>query len=85
MVTLLGWDRFAKTLEIESTLRQAHVGLMLAEPDPNYVVSIPTKFYEYLQYGLPILVSDIPLWSRFVDQTRAGAAVPPDDLDAVLG
>lgn len=84
VVTLRGWDRFAEPAEIEEALRTGHIGLMLARPEPNYVVSIPTKFYEYMQYGLPMVVSDIPLWAAFVSKTGSGVTVPHNDADSVL-
>jgi glycosyltransferase involved in cell wall biosynthesis len=60
------------------------VGLALFERHPNHVGSIPTKFYEYLHYGLPLICSDFPLWRRFVERHECGAVVPPGDPRAVL-
>lgn len=64
--------------------RWADVGLALYEPDPNYLHSYPTKFYEYLHYGLPILCSDFPRWRRFVEKHACGAVVPPGDVEAAV-
>ena len=60
----------------------ADAGLALYAPDPNYVQSYPTKFYEYLHYGLPILCSDFPQWRRFIEKHACGAVVPPRDVSA---
>lgn len=84
IVTRVGWDAYVPPSTMAPYYRRADVGLFLAAPRPNYVGSMPTKFYEYLQYGLPIICSDVPLWRRFVEENDCGAVVPPGDPDAVL-
>jgi glycosyltransferase involved in cell wall biosynthesis len=83
-VVLYGWDHYASAGDIHSVMAGADLGLMLADPVPNYAVSIPTKFYEYLQHGLPMLVSDLPLWRAFVQDNGCGLTVQPADPDAIL-
>ncbi|WP_158705085.1 glycosyltransferase family 4 protein [Salinibacter altiplanensis] len=84
VVDRVGWDTYVRPSTMPPHYRQADVGLALCEPRPNHVGSIPTKFYEYLHYGLPLICSDIPLWRRFVDRHECGAVVPPNDPAAVL-
>ena len=79
-----GWDTYAQPSAMPPHYRRADVGLALCEPHPNLVGSLPTKFYEYLHYGLPLICSDIPLWRRFVERHECGAVVPPGDPDAVI-
>jgi glycosyltransferase involved in cell wall biosynthesis len=78
----VGWDAYVPAPDMTSHYRWADVGLALFEPDPNYVRSMPTKFYEYLHYGLPIICSDFPRWRRFVERHDCGAVVPPGDMAA---
>lgn len=88
VVSLVGWDRYASTSELDRARASAHLGTMLAEPEPNYVVSIPTKFYEYMQAGLPMVVSDFPLWRDFIERNGCGLVVdsgdPRQSLETIL-
>ncbi|MFV1979743.1 MAG: glycosyltransferase, partial [Rhodothermia bacterium] len=79
VISFEGWDQYAPWAQIREAYLQADVGLMLADPDPNYVISIPSKFYEYIQYGLPIIASNISLWKDFLDRAGCGWAVDPSD------
>ena len=80
----VGWDTYVPPTAMPPHYRRADVGLALCEPHPNYMHSLPTKFYEYLHYGLPLICSDFPLWRRFVETHECGAVVPPGDPEAVL-
>lgn len=80
----VGWDTYVPPAAMPPHYRRADVGLVLCEPHPNHVDSVPTKFYEYLYYGLPLICSDFPLWRRFVEKHQCGAVVPPGEPEAVL-
>jgi len=79
-----GWDSYVPVAAMTPYYQAADVGLALFDPDPNYVQSTPTKFFEYLHFGLPILCSDFPRWRRFIERHDCGAVVPPGDADAAL-
>lgn len=83
VVTRVGWEAFVPVAQMEPYYERAHVGVVLKQPHPNHS-RIPTKFYEYLHHGLPILCSDFPLWRRFVEEHGCGAVVDPSDLEAIL-
>lgn len=80
----VGWDAYVPPVEIAPHRAEAHVGLALFDPHPGYAATLPTKFYEYLFAGLPILCSDFPKWRSFVAKHGCGAVVPPGDADAAL-
>ena len=80
-----GWDRYVRPSNMLPHYKRADVGLVLFEPHPNYKETLPTKFFEYLHYGLPIICSDFPLWRRFVERHDCGVTVPPNDPAAVFG
>ena len=84
VIERVGWDTYVPPSAMPTHYRRADVGLALFEPHTNYRRSLPTKFYEYLHYGLPLLCSDVPLWRRFVEQHACGAVVPPGEPSAVL-
>lgn len=79
-----GGDTYVRPSTMPPHYRRADVGLVLCEPEANFTGSIPTKFFEYLHYGLPIICSDFPLWRRFVERHACGAVVPPGAPEAVL-
>ena len=81
-VTWVERGRYVPFEALRAHYQWADAGLALYAPDPNYVQSYPTKFYEYLHYGLPILCSDFPRWRRFIEKHACGAVVPPGDVSA---
>ena len=84
IVECVGWDTYVRPSSMPPYYRRADVGLALFEPHPNHADSIPTKFYEYLYYGLPLICSDLPRWRRFVERHECGVVVPPRTPEAVL-
>ena len=81
-VRRIGWEAYVPWPALEPHFAEAHVGLALLNPLPNFTGSVPTKFYEYLFFGLPLLCTDVPLWRSFVEQHGCGAVVPPGDAEA---
>ena len=45
--------------------------------------NFPTKVYEYMAAGLPVIVSDYPFMRKSVQQDGFGVAVDPADVDAI--
>jgi glycosyltransferase involved in cell wall biosynthesis len=60
----------------------AGVGLVTLLPRPNYLEALPTKLFEYMAMGIPVLASDFPLWRRLVEESGAGLLAAPEP-DAV--
>ena len=59
-------------------------GLGLLFDVPKYRDKEPTKFFEYMAAGLPVLATRTPVWRDLVEGTGAGLCVNPDDLDEVV-
>lgn len=70
--------------DVHRHILRGHVGLALLHPDPNYLRSLPTKMFEYMMMGRPVVVSSFPLWSRIVEEAACGYAVDPLDGQAVF-
>lgn len=64
-------------------LSTCHVGLAVLQPAPNYVDSYPTKMFEYMALGIPVVVSDFPLYRSVVEREECGLCVDPEDSTAV--
>lgn len=50
-------------------------GLALLDDTPAFREAMPTKLYEYLGSGLPILVTPLPRMRQLVEESGAGAVV----------
>ncbi len=64
-------------------LARCHIGLAVLYPTPNMRSSYPTKMFEYMALGLPVIVSDFPLYRGIVDAAGCGLCVEPGDAGAL--
>src|SRR5690625_6021755 len=56
-------------------------GIALFPPTEHYMKKELTKFFEYMNAGLPIICSHFPQWKTFIDKYNCGIAVDPYDED----
>ncbi len=64
-------------------LSRASVGLIPGQvSEQNNLPFVPTKLFEYLACGLPVVASDLPSLRRFRDQGNWGYVVKADDAHA---
>ena len=75
-VRLVGGARPVPHRAIVAAIGQSHLGLVLYRPHISTERCRPTKLFEYLAHGLPVLVPDNPLWTSLVQQYTAGLVQP---------
>ena len=63
-------------------LSQATVGWIPLERVQKYEKSLPTKLFEYMAYGLPVVSSDLQLIRKYVRDNENGYLVEPADPEA---
>jgi len=68
--------------EVGRHLERAAVGWVTWQPYPKNQKNVPTKLFEYMAYGLPVVSSDLDSTRRFVDDGVSGHLVRADDAGA---
>ena len=87
---LPGWQRvefvgWASRKQVAGILGNARAGLVVLHPSRRYPDAWPTKMFEYMSVGLPVIVSDFPLWRGIVEDAGCGLLVDPLDPRAIAG
>ncbi len=78
-VHIVGEVPFAQVGEY---LAQADVGWIALEPVTKFLKNIPTKLFEYMAYGLPVVSSDLSPVAPFLASGETGFRVPPREASA---
>lgn len=71
--------------EIPALLEECDVGLALLHPIGNYRESYPTKMFEYMAAGLPVVASRFALWESVLVENDCGRVVDPGDVEEATG
>jgi glycosyltransferase involved in cell wall biosynthesis len=77
---LVRWTGYLPNPEALEEVRGALCGLCLLSPLPNYVGSMPTKIFEYLAHGVPVISTPLPEAVAVVEASGAGALVDYGDV-----
>lgn len=64
-------------IKVAQVYAQSIAGMVTFHPLPNHVESLPTKMFEYMCSGLPVIASNFPLWKEIVDDAQCGLCVDP--------
>jgi len=64
------------------------IGFCVLRDLPNFIESYPTKLFEYMAAGVPVITSDFPLYRELIDETGGGICIQPNSeaelTDAIL-
>ncbi|MCU0443668.1 MAG: glycosyltransferase [Microscillaceae bacterium] len=64
-ITLIGGEKPVSHAHILAELAKADMAILPYRPNKCFAQRIPTKFFEYLHFRLPMLVSANPTWEDF--------------------
>jgi glycosyltransferase involved in cell wall biosynthesis len=79
------WHGFLPNDAALALVDGALAGLSLLHDVPNYRVSAPTKVYEYLARGVPVVTTPLPLPADIVRSNDVGVVVGFGDAAAAAG
>lgn len=84
-LTNLEWPGPVPFRDVPGVLASAGVGIMPWQATPMHRwAAQPTKLYEYMAAGLPIVASRLPITEEVVEQAGAGLLHPADDAAALV-
>ena len=74
---------FVPMSEAWKVCQSCDVGLAILDPRENYMESYPTKLFEYLVCGLPVITSNFLMYRDLVSHPNVGFCIDPNN-DAEL-
>ncbi len=64
--------------------KNAFAGIALLKPTADFMDSYPTKLFEYMALGLPVITSNFPLYKAVVEMHNCGICINPTDTQALV-
>jgi len=55
---------FMSLMDVYREVATSDIGVAMLYPIRNYLTSLPVKAFEYMAFGLPMIVSDFPFWKE---------------------
>ena len=69
--------------EVKKILSKSEVGIVTFHPEPNHVESQPNKLYEYMESGLPVIISNFKKWKNIINKYKCGVVVDPLNINDI--
>lgn len=79
-VEFAGWHPSEK---LHDFLEQSHAGISPLRRNIHHDTTYPNKIFQYMAYGLPVIVSDCPSSANVIQQCDTGLVYPAMDTQAL--
>ncbi len=79
-VVFKGWLNRKDVLDLLANVR---IGVITRHPIERHLSDFPTKLFEYMAAGLPVVVSDLPTIRPIVETCNCGILIDPQDPEAI--
>ncbi|MBN1119407.1 MAG: glycosyltransferase family 4 protein [Bacteroidales bacterium] len=83
LTTNIEYKEWVPYNDVPEYLSKSKVGLVLLKPIAKFYKNIPIKQFEYMAFGLPVIGSDLPPISNFIEPVEAGIIVDPLNISAI--
>ncbi len=80
VLSLRGW---CTREEVVEAMAGARCGMLPYLPTRPHVDALPTKLFEYMGAGLPVIASDFPLWRGIIHDQKCGLLVDPTNASEI--
>ncbi len=86
--SLNGWNKvkyygYIERKGISKLLKNSKIGIVTFHPEPNHLFSSPVKMFEYMSAGIPVIVSNFPLWKEIIERNNCGICVDPQSPEEI--
>tara|TARA_B100000989_G_scaffold296660_1_gene280381 strand:+ start:155 stop:1276 length:1122 start_codon:yes stop_codon:yes gene_type:complete len=80
----INYHGFLNRDDVYSLIKKSKIGLVLLHPTPNHLESLPTKLFEYMSMGTPIICSDFKLFKKIINENKCGFTVDPHNTNDII-
>ena len=85
-----GWKRvkefgLIKQEEVFKIIENSICGINLCYPTKTYMNAIPTKIFEYMMFGIPVISSNLPIEKEIIEGNNCGLCVNPFSSEEIEG
>ncbi len=75
---------FIPVTEVYKIVEKAHIGMAILKPIDNYKESLPTKIFEYMLNGLPVITSNFELYNYYIKEKNTGICVDYNNTNEAM-
>lgn len=69
--------------EVQRIYSRSLAGIVTLHPIPTFIESLPIKMFEYMEAGIPFIISDFPYWRKLLNGYECCIFVDPLDPNEI--